>query len=314
MNLRYAITRALLVCALALIAPACCFAADAAATSSTNAAKYPRVELPGIHNSFRVSERIISGSQPEGDEAFAALAKLGVKTIITVDGSKPDVEAARRHGIRYIHLPIGYDGVPTNRVVELAKAAGSTSEPIYVHCHHGMHRGPAAVAVICEATQNWTPKQAEAWLREAGTSSDYAGLYRSAADFKKPTPEQLAAVKSLPEVAQTSSLVETMVSIDDHFAQLKLSQKAGWKTPPGHADITPEHEVLMLWELLRETARTENTAKRPADYRAKLSAAEQAAEALQAALKKSDPPAVIESAFTKMGASCSACHKQYRNK
>src|SRR5262245_19124190 len=61
------------------------------------------IEIPGVHNAFRATERIYSGSQPEGNEAFAAIAKLGVKTIVSVDGSKPDVEAARNYGLRYVH-------------------------------------------------------------------------------------------------------------------------------------------------------------------------------------------------------------------
>lgn len=289
------------------------FAGDALPATSTNAAGYRRIDISGVHNSFHVTDKVFSGSQPEGDEAFAALAKLGVKTIISVDGSKPDVEAARRHGLRYIHLPFGYDGIPTNRVVELTKAVESQTGPVFVHCHHGLHRGPAAVAVICEATQNWTPTQAEAWMHEAGTAADYAGLYRAAATFQKPTPAQLAAIKELPEVSKTSSLVEAMVVIDEHFSRLKLTQKAGWKTPPGHADITPEHEALQLWEQLREIARTDDTAKRPQDYRTKLSASEKAAESLRLALKSPDAPVAIEAAFAKVGPSCSACHKQYRN-
>src|SRR5438046_379302 len=78
---------------------------------ATFAAAPVPAEFPGIENAFRVTDRMISGSQPEGDAAFAALAKAGVKTIISVDGSKPDVATAKKYGLRYIHLPIGYDGI-----------------------------------------------------------------------------------------------------------------------------------------------------------------------------------------------------------
>lgn len=288
-------------------------AAESLSSAPTNRAAFVRIEIPGIRNGFHVTDKIYSESQPEGEDAFAALAKLGVKTIISVDGSKPDVEAARKHGLRYIHLPFGYDGVPTNRIVDVAKAVESQSGPVFVHCHHGLHRGPAAVAVISEATENWTPNEAQAWMREAGTAADYAGLYRSAATFQKPTLAQLAAVKELPEVSKTSSLVEAMVAIDEHLSRLKLCQKAGWKTPPGHADVTPEHEATMLWEQLQEIARTDDAAKRPQDYRTKLADSEKAMEALRMSLKASDAPSAIETAFAKVGPSCAACHKQYRN-
>jgi protein tyrosine phosphatase (PTP) superfamily phosphohydrolase (DUF442 family) len=278
----------------------------------TNAIAQP-LAIPGVHNPFRVTERIYSGSQPEADEAFAALAKLGIKTIVSVDGSKPDVEAARRHGLRYVHLPYGYDGIPTNRIAELAKLTAELSGPFFVHCHHGKHRGPAAVAIMCEASAGWTTNRAVDWLREAGTSADYPGLYRAAQEFRSPSKEQLAAVKELPESARTSSLVEAMVAIDAHFEHLKLSQKAGWKTPTGHADISPAHEATMLWEQLKEMARTEDTAKRPGDYRTTLADVEQNAEMLRQVLRQPAISSATDVAFKQIGQACAACHRKYRN-
>ena len=111
-------------------------------------AKIQPVEATSIHNVFRVSDRIYSGSSPDGEAGFAELEQLGVKTIISVDGAKPDVESARKHGLIYVHLPFGYDGIPREKLVALAQAADMLSGPFYIHCHHGKHRGPAAVAAI----------------------------------------------------------------------------------------------------------------------------------------------------------------------
>ncbi|PYL00208.1 MAG: hypothetical protein DME19_05935, partial [Verrucomicrobia bacterium] len=133
------------------------------------------LDAKGIENFFQLSARIYSGSSPEGEPAFGALRARGIKTIISVDGAKPDVERARRYGIRYVHLPFGYDGVPTNRALTLLKAAQVLPGPIYVHCHHGVHRGPAAAAVICMGAEGWTPERAKAWLQLAGTATNYAG-------------------------------------------------------------------------------------------------------------------------------------------
>lgn len=284
----------------------------AAQGETTNAPAQP-LEIPGVHNAFRATEGIYSGSQPEGDEAFAALARLGVKTIVSVDGSQPDATAARKHGLRYVHLPYGYDGIPTNRVAELAKLAAETTGPFFVHCHHGKHRGPAAVAIMCEAGAGWTTNQAVAWLREAGTATDYPGLYRAAQEFIKPTPAQLAAVKELPEVARTSSLVEAMLAIEEHFEHLKLSLQAGWKTPPGHADISPAHEATLLWEQFRELARGEDPASRSEDYRGKLAEAEQQADALRQRLREPLVSPAADVAFKQLGQNCAACHQKYRN-
>ncbi len=272
------------------------------------------IEIAGVHNAFRASDRVYSGSQPEGDEAFEALAKLGVKTIITVDGGKPDVEAARKHRLRYIHLPIGYGGVPKERAEQLAKAAKTAEGKMFVHCHHGMHRGPAAVGIVCETIENWSPETAEVWLKQAGTSPDYPGLYRSVREYKVPGAEQLATLGGLPEIAETEALVDAMVAIDERLDHFKAIEKAGWKTPPGQTDLSPVHEATLLWEHYREIARTEDTAKRPEDYRSKLAAAERAAAALRTALGATPPDLAGAAAALKEGSQqCGACHKVYRN-
>ncbi len=282
-------------------------------TASSNAVAQP---LPSthVHNLFRATTNVFSGNSPDSDAAFAEIAKLGVKTIISVDGARPDVETARKHGLRYIHLPIGYDGVPSNRVVELVKAAQTVTGPIYVHCHHGKHRGPAAVAVICEATAGWTTNQAVAWLKEAGTATDYSGLYKSAMDFRLPEAAALAKIVELPEAAKTSSLVEAMVAIDEEMERLKSAQKNGWKEIPNQPDVVPAHTATILWEHLRELARIDDTAKRPEDYRTKLAASEKAADQLRALLRDANAnTAARDTAFKTLGQTCAACHKPYRN-
>jgi len=267
-----------------------------------------------VHNLFRATTNVFSGNSPDSEAAFEEIKALGVKTIISVDGGKPDVETARKFGLRYIHLPIGYDGVPTNRVIELIKAAESADGPLYVHCHHGLHRGPAAVAVICEGTAGWTTNKAVEWLKQAGTAADYTGLYRSALEFRRPTEAELSRVPALPEVARTSSLVESMVLIDAEFDRLKAAQKSGWEKIPGQPDITPAHTATILWEHFRELARLEDTLKRTDDYREKAAASEKAADQFRSLLR--DPAkdkASRDTAFQALGRTCAGCHKQYRN-
>ena len=161
-----------------------------------------RLDIRGVENAYRLSPRLYSGGDPHGAEALAALKGLGIRTLISVDGAAPDVEAARKLGLRYVHLPIGYDGVPREQAVKLVKAMKTLPGPVYVHCHHGKHRGPAAAAVCGLATEGWTEEQALAWLERAGTSPDYRGLYASAREFVPPTAEELGrAGDELPERA-----------------------------------------------------------------------------------------------------------------
>src|SRR5262245_60445548 len=81
-----------------------------------------RLELAGLHNVYRVTDKLYSGSSPEGDEGFRSLQRLGVKTVLSVDGARPDVERSRRFGLRYAHLPVGYDGITHDQALRLARA------------------------------------------------------------------------------------------------------------------------------------------------------------------------------------------------
>ena len=259
----------------------------------------------GLRNAFRVTARLLSGSQPEGDAAFAELVRLRVKTIVSVDGARPDVAGARKFGLRYIHLPIGYDGVSARRLAELAQAAAVPGGATYVHCHHGRHRGPAAVGIMCAAVEGWAPARAEAWLRQAGTGEEYPGLYRAVRDFRAAPHQGEQRAIDLPEVAEPTPLVAAMVAIDAHFDVLKVAQKSGWKNPP-------QSEVTLLGEHFRELSRQEITAARPARYREILATAERAAEELRTSLRASDP-AAADVAFTRLAEDCAACHRTFRN-
>ena len=283
-------------------------------TGAADDAKPQPIELPGIENAFRVTDRILAGSQPKGDVAFEALAKAGVKTIISVDGSRPDIATAKKLGMRYVHLPFGYDGIPADRIAELAKAAAPEAGTLFVHCHHGLHRGPAAVGVICETLAGWSPARAEAWLKQAGTAPDYPGLYRAVREFRAPTPEEISRIGVLPEVLKPPSLVDTMVAMDEHLDLLKTQQRVGWRSLPENPDTLPARQATLLWEQLREFARAEDTAKRPEKFRRLLADSEHAAAALRETLRAFPADAVkLDAALKQTTQSCAACHKAYRN-
>ena len=265
----------------------------------------------GLHNVFRVSDRIYSGSSPDGDTAFASIQKLGIKTIISVDGATPDADAARRHGLRYVHLPFGYDGIPHDRIVGLVKAATDLPGPIYVHCHHGRHRGPAAVAAIQLCTDSgWDADRAQAWLRIAGTDLRYTGLTALARSLVRPTPEELACAPSdFPAVAPVADFARLMVEVDRRWEHLKLAKAAGWSAPP---DIDPAHEALQLIEHYREATRLISVKHRGPAFMKLLAEAESAATALEAGLRANDG-ARATTAFARSATACATCHETYRD-
>jgi hypothetical protein len=267
---------------------------------------------PHLHNLLKLTPTIYSGGEPHGEAAFAELAKLGVKVIVSVDGAKPDVENAKKHGIRYVHVPIGYDGIPAEAGQSLARVvreriAGDGS--IYVHCHHGKHRGPAAAAAVCIAAGAGDNEAAKEVLVTAGTSKDYPGLWRDVAAYVPPAAG--AKLPELVEIAQVDSLTAAMSSIDRGFDNLKLSQAGDWKPLAEHPDIVATQEALIVKEALHESARN-LSADRDAEFVNWLREAESLAAQLEAQLKSNDAAAAKQT-MVKLDASCKQCHAKHRN-
>jgi protein tyrosine phosphatase (PTP) superfamily phosphohydrolase (DUF442 family) len=260
---------------------------------------------------MQVTARIYSGGEPKGDEAFAELAKLGVQTVVSVDGARPNVDAAERHGLRYVHIPIGYDGVSDEAGKMLTRLVREADGPFYVHCHHGTHRGPAAAAVACVADGAADGKKALGILERAGTSKGYAGLWRDVEGFAPPAAD--ATLPELVSVAEVGSLAAAMAEIDRASDNLKLCQAADWQTPPDHPDVAPSQEALLLKEGFRETVRQLGESN---DYDEQfltwMHQAEASATSLEAALIAADNEAA-RATFVTVQNQCKRCHGEYRD-
>lgn len=263
----------------------------------------------GIHNLLKVSERIYSGSEPHGEEGFASLAKLSVKTVISVDGARPNLEMARRHGLRYVHIPIGYDGVSEEAGLSLARAAREVASPVYVHCHHGKHRGPAAAAVLCIAAGDVSNEDAHRILERAGTSKDYRGLWRDVKRFVAPGAD--AALPELVEVAEVGSFPAAMAHVDRAFDNLKLCRDAEWRVPPGHPDLLAGQEALLLVEGLHEAGRNLGDSY-DEQFQKWLADAEMEAVNLRSDLEKKNSDSAGERLLS-IEKTCKQCHQRYRD-
>ncbi len=281
-----------------------------------------RIESLHLPNPVQVHQKVISGGLPESEAAFRELAALGVKTIISVDGMKPDVELARKHGMRYVHLPHGYDGIPEGRKKELAKAVRDLQGAVYVHCHHGKHRSPAAASVACVAAGLIQPEQAVPVLQLAGTNPNYRGLFKDVRDARPLTSVELDRLfVEFREVQDIPAMAEAMVEIAEVHEKLEQIAAAKWKTPSDHPDLEPAHEALLLRELLAELLRQEKTARHPAEFLNMLGeSAAAAAELHERLLKMHDQTATTKSQLSELDSftkcitdNCKACHATFRD-
>jgi len=270
-------------------------------------------EPEGLHRFKRWSDKLYQGAQPHGEIAFANLAALGVTTVLSVDGASTDVDTAHKYGLRYAHVPIGYDGVPRDKALQMIRAAMNSEGAVYVHCHHGKHRGPAGMMAIRIALEGLDNESAVEALKESGTSPKYKGLYADVAAFEAPSEEEMAAAPSgIPERVMPDGMRATMVAVSTRWEFLKSSRGQDWGVPSESPDVSPPHEARMLWELYRESARTGGWKPYGEDFKTYLADGEKAAIELEKSLRAGDR-AAAERHYRAVKQNCNSCHAQYRD-
>ncbi len=273
-----------------------------------------------LHNAYRLHEKIISGGAPDED-SMQALKQLGVKTIISVDGARPDVELAKKYGMRYVHLPHGYDGIPKQRATELAKAVRDLDGPIFIHCHHGKHRSPASAATACIAAGLLRPEDGLAVLNSAGTNTGYRGLFQSVQNARPLGDDVLNTLHiEFKETVEVPPLAEAMVALEKTHDRLKILSENQWRLGSGQSHLDSAHEALLLREHFTEMPRTDEVQKQSAEFQSLLSDSERAAQSLDADLtefarqsENLDPPPSIRVAFDAISKNCKACHQKFRD-
>lgn len=291
-------------------------AQDVAVNASNGPRKLASTRLP---NGYQVNDRVLCGGLPADDAAFAELAALGVKTVVSVDGAEPNVTAARQAGLRYVHLPHGYDGIADARVRELARALRDLDGPVYIHCHHGKHRSPAAAAAALIALGRMTNAEAATWLKQAGTDPNYRGLYATVDRTKPLTREAIdAAADRFPERAEVESVVAAMVDLEHRFDELKAASQ-------GERYADAAHAALLIRERYREILRTGGAEGKPEAFHSLMKAGEAAAARCEEACRvgetarsegrapSAEQQATIRATFDRVRENCVACHRTYRD-
>lgn len=260
----------------------------------------------------KVSRAYYLGGSPETEEAMAELAAAGVKTVISVDGAPPMVEQARKHGLTYIHIPVKYSTLTREQIVTITAALERTSEPVYLHCHHGKHRGPAALVAALKCTH---PEiETDPLLKLFGTDPKYSGLYSAAHSVAPLQAEELTKVPAkLPESITTATPARMMAEIDARFDRLK---KLPSPLPAADYDVLLTLSIE-LEEDFREFGRlgkdSESSRKLLDESIATTIELRQVAETAKTGRAKSVSPEKLQALIVRLEQSCKTCHKQHRD-
>jgi len=143
-----------LIAALALI-----FSLSALAFGKSKDSKFPSIR---IKNFGQMDNRFYRGSRPEGGD-YAALAALGVKTIIDLTDNSRETEqpAVERAGLRYINIPMVDKSYPSmDQINQFLRVVDDPSTgKFFVHCAGGRHRTGVMGAVYRFTHDHWTLDQ-----------------------------------------------------------------------------------------------------------------------------------------------------------
>ena len=277
-------------------------------TSNASELAIKKINSENLENLLEVQKGLLSGGEPKTEKSFKELSQRGVKVIVSVDGAIPKVDFARKYGMRYIHIPIGYDELSEETLLSIKSLAIEVDEKLFIHCHHGRHRGPTVAAIFLMEKEVCQNGQSLKLLEKAGTGEQYTGLWSSVKDHviqkaDKPLPELL-------EVAQVDSMVESMAKIDRLYDNLKASKNLNWQALPDNPDFSAVHGALIMKEFLRESARTLSDSD--TEQKKFFTESENIAALLENSLKTNNRNAANKH-LSDLRKSCIKCHKKFRN-
>lgn len=132
------------------------------------AARVKPIELPGVKNMYQVSPQLYRGNQPTR-EGYQALAKMGIKTVVSLRRAKPNPKLTQDLSLTVKHIPINPFIFKDKHAKEfLAIVSDPKNQPVYVHCLYGSDRTGAMVALYRMAFQQWPAKAAIQEMKDGG--------------------------------------------------------------------------------------------------------------------------------------------------
>src|SRR5690349_4856467 len=164
-----------LIAALALI-----FSFSALASAKSKNVKFPNVK---IKNFGQMDDRFFRGARPD-DNDYAALAELGVQTIIDLTDNSRQYEepAVKAAGLRYINIPMEDKSYPSmDQINQFLKVVDDPATgKFFVHCAGGRHRTGVVGAVYRFNHDHWNLEQALAEMDKYEFGSGYGHDQQSA--------------------------------------------------------------------------------------------------------------------------------------
>jgi protein tyrosine phosphatase (PTP) superfamily phosphohydrolase (DUF442 family) len=156
------------------------------AAKPAEAEKFARpMEVVGLPNLHQVTPQLYRSAQPY-PEGFAALEKMGIRTVISLRNDMSDAEVAVGTKLKLVHVPMGFNGVDEAAVARVLALLGKKEEgPFLVHCQMGVDRTGVVMAMWRNTVQGWKRADAVAEMKAKGLNFEEFAQYVAAADLEE---------------------------------------------------------------------------------------------------------------------------------
>jgi len=217
-----------------------------------------RLALPGVPESWRVSELVIAGTGAPTAETFAALRAEGVHTIVCLDAIPPDLNAAKAHGMLSMHVPTRRGRIDVAEHIRLLRVLGYLRDDFYIYADPGDRRVLARAAMAVQwMDMRWAGYRALGLMSamdvERDRAADWASAFGPARKVNMAVVKEKSPLALDPAVAPPPLSVE-MRRIDAAFERLSDFAGNGWKSLPHLSDATPADEARAIAESLARRA------------------------------------------------------------
>ena len=137
------------------------------------------IEMPGLSNLYRVSEKLYRSAQPAQNGLISA-QELGIGTVLSLQLVNMDVglDEASEVSLEFVHVPMIPSIVSDEDVLKALRVIRSSEGPVLVHCLHGADRTGTVVAMYRIVFQNWSKEKAIDEMTNGGFGyhPEYANL------------------------------------------------------------------------------------------------------------------------------------------
>ena len=183
--------------------------------------------------------------------------------------------------------------------------------PIFVNCHHGKHRGPAAICVGAIGAGEITNELALEFMTIAKTSPKYKGLWKAAADARPLSQSELHDDSIvLVERAVVADFVEGMGELSRLGDLLNDTADNGFQAPEDHPDLAPVSLAGQMHNIFRDMEDDPETIEGGDEFLELLRNSRDLASLLEQQIEREE----INDAYgtiQKLFESCSECHERF---